>query len=131
MPFVTPLNSRLLVETNEILLLTPFVYECPRFKMRIVAPKDFISNGASIPRFLWPIFGHPFHNENIEPAVIHDFTYRYYYNILTRLQCDKMFYDGLILRKNSCSAAAMYVGVRRFAGPAWDAAVKDGFTLDY
>lgn len=39
-------------------------------------PNGFQSDGASIPRILWPIVGSPFAPEVLLAAVLHDFLYR-------------------------------------------------------
>ena len=38
-------------------------------------PVEFYSDGASIPRPLWPVIGHPFDEDIRRPAVLHDFKY--------------------------------------------------------
>lgn len=35
-------------------------------------PRDFICDGASVPRLLWPVFGHPFDRKHIRASVRHD-----------------------------------------------------------
>lgn len=39
---------------------------------RIIAPKGFECDGASIPPFFWPIVGHPFSGSSLRAAIIHD-----------------------------------------------------------
>lgn len=38
-------------------------------------PPGFVTDGASIPRVLWPMIGHPFESEIIRGAMIHDYYY--------------------------------------------------------
>ena len=37
-----------------------------------LAPSEFETDGASIPRLLWRVIGHPLHQDHIAAAVIHD-----------------------------------------------------------
>lgn len=39
---------------------------------KIIQPAGAISDGASIPRYLWPIIGHPLSMKYIHAALIHD-----------------------------------------------------------
>lgn len=78
-----------------------------------------IVNGASIPRFLWPIFGGPFTGRHRNAAVLHDAYYHKHHG-KTRKQVDAMFYrkmrdDGV----NYIKAKAMYYGVRVGGRKAW------------
>lgn len=38
-------------------------------------PRNFICDGASLPRFFWRIFGHPFDKKHIRAGVKHDWRY--------------------------------------------------------
>ena len=38
-------------------------------------PRNFVCDGASIPRFFWRIFGHPFDRRHIRGGVKHDWGY--------------------------------------------------------
>lgn len=40
-------------------------------------PAGFRTDGASLPRLLWPLLGSPFSPEIITAAVIHDYAYRF------------------------------------------------------
>lgn len=40
---------------------------------KIIVPKGFISDGASIPMSLWALAGHPLQCDNLKAALIHDF----------------------------------------------------------
>ena len=40
-------------------------------------PQDFTYNGASIPRALWPIMGHPWSGRYDQGAALHDYLYRH------------------------------------------------------
>lgn len=42
----------------------------------IVVPKGFESDGCSMPRFFWRLFGHPFDMQYLREAVLHDYLYK-------------------------------------------------------
>ena len=75
-------KSKLKVEDlnggREWILLEDLVYETSRGE-RVTAPapksgRDFwVWNGASIPRFLWRVFGSPFVGKHRKPSVLHDY----------------------------------------------------------
>lgn len=58
----------------------------------IVVPKGFVTDGASIPKWCWPIVGHPF-AEFRQAAVLHDYLYRNH--IRTKKQADKIFLEAM------------------------------------
>lgn len=81
-----------------------------------------LTDGASIPRVLWPITGHPYQGPYLKAAVIHDYycdrenRYRKWENV------HRVFYDGMSFNGVSAiKAALMYFAVWRF-GPRWDVA---------
>ena len=49
----------------------------------ITVPAYFITDGASIPRTLWPVIGHPFKADVFQAAVVHDFLYQRTGEIIT------------------------------------------------
>jgi hypothetical protein len=61
----------------------------------ITVPKNFITDGASIPRIFWPIMSPS--GEYFEAAIIHDFLYSLCGNKyqLTRKQADDIFNEGM------------------------------------
>ena len=74
----------------------------------IVIPAGFVTDGASIPRFLWRVCGHPFQLPRLPVAIVHDFAYsgQWPEPAIPREYADELYYDGLVER-----------GVRRFC--AW------------
>lgn len=54
-------------ETREYALAAPFG----------AVPAGFRTDGASLPRLLWPVLGSPFSPELIDAAIVHDYAYRY------------------------------------------------------
>ncbi len=80
-----------------------------------------VFDGASIPRFLWPLFGSPFVGDYRRAAVIHDAFYK-----RTRKQfCTRKDVDQMFLEAMRCDGVGriksrlMYAAVRAF-GPRWE-----------
>ena len=81
-------------------------------------PIGTVTDGASIPRFLWPIVGGPFEGKYRSAAVIHD----YYCDVRVRTweEVDRMFYEAMISGGvDEVQAQTIYFAVRTF-GPHWD-----------
>ena len=58
----------------------------------ITVPVSFITDGASVPRPLWPLVS-PF--DNLGPPVVHDWLYSNYNNKFCRADCDYIFLCGM------------------------------------
>lgn len=58
--------------------------------IKVVIPKGFKTDGASIPRVFW-WFGKPFDGDTLIPAVCHDWLYQK--TDIPRLICDLIFLD--------------------------------------
>jgi hypothetical protein len=85
-----------------------------------VVPADFVCDGASIPRILWALVGHPFDKRWRKEAVLHDWFYRTTEHGISRKTADQIFYDSLRdggLRYTK--AQMMYFGVRAGGWMAW------------
>ena len=59
----------------------------------IVVPKGFESDGCSMPRFFWRIFGHPFSMEYLREAILHDWLYKT--QMFNRKTADLIFREEL------------------------------------
>jgi len=59
------------LEDDEFFLIGDFVYKSVSFG-DITCPKTYITDGASIPRWLQPIVGSPWSGKYPRAAVIHD-----------------------------------------------------------
>ncbi|WP_247269129.1 MULTISPECIES: DUF1353 domain-containing protein [Pseudomonas] len=71
--FSEPLNVELLNEKNHVRLLMDFTYKGPGpEELFWLAPKDTITDGASIPRIAWSVIGAPFEGQYRKAAIIHD-----------------------------------------------------------
>lgn len=59
-------------------------------------PQGFVTDGASIPRFLWRICGHPMEAPRLHLAIIHDWFYSGGCPGVTRRFADAVFRDGQV-----------------------------------
>lgn len=83
---------------------------CCKRTLRIMA--GFVTDGASIPRFLWRVCGHPFSPYAVAPALAHDALYRS--RLLPRAECDRELYalmqaNGAVARSK---AGSFWLAVR-------------------
>jgi hypothetical protein len=100
-----------------ILLLKPFGYTDSR-GVEWNVPEGYISDGASIPEWLWAALGGPYSGRYRDAAVIHDFHCRE----KTRKWQDvhMVFLEAALNRGTAESLAkSMYAGIL-FGGPRWD-----------
>lgn len=83
----------------------------------IIIKKSFVTDFASVPRILTPIF--PVNDtKTIEPALIHDYLYRYH--DFNRKESDDIFYHALLKKKYpKWKAFCMWAGVRLFGFQFW------------
>ena len=80
------------------------------------APKNYKIDGASIPRFLWPVpgFGTPFVNDFRRSSVIHDYYCDKNYtqvNKKTHEEVDQVFYEMMLADGLSKQKAGLVAGV--------------------
>ena len=84
----------------------------------VVVPKGSTTDGASIPRFLWRICGHPLEAPRVYAAMLHDWLYRNGLKLgFTRKEADKCYYA--LLRHFGVSAWRVkveYWALRMFGG---------------
>lgn len=125
-----PINDR-----GQYELIEPLVYDTHGYRLRI--PKGFITDFASIPRWLWSITGWTPGGLQQDAAIIHDYLYqregrprekdvslleitRPWPARFTRKECDDIFYAAMIeLGVNSVKAATMTKAVNIFGRFAW------------
>ena len=91
-------------------------------------PKDYICDGASIPRPFWSIVGSPFDPINVVGAWPHD--YLYLTHLVDKKTTDEIAFQiwrqaGMTLRK----ARTMWFAVHAFAGFAWKNSKEDEKSL--
>ena len=84
---------------------------------RITVPAGFISDGASIPKYLWSLVGSPFDPMFIVAALVHDYLYDIGFNRKTADLIFKMLLIHCKVKKSR--ARVMYRAVRMFGGGAW------------
>jgi hypothetical protein len=60
----------------------------------IVAPAGFVTDGASIPRMFWPIFGP--HGSYFGAAIVHDYLYSPANTYMSRKEADQVFLQAMI-----------------------------------
>lgn len=53
------------------------LYRPLRFGLNDTVPRGFVTDGASIPRPLWPLIGTPFDPDLLPGAIVHDWMYRF------------------------------------------------------
>lgn len=81
----------------------------------IVVPAGFISDFASVPRWLWSIY--PPTGRYTKAAFLHDFLYKTYLPEFTRKDCDVYFLKAMAaLKVRKITRNNMYYGVRVFGG---------------
>ena len=78
--------------------------------LRIVVPKGFETDYASVPRFLWNII--PPTGKYSRAAVVHDYLYRS--QITSRVVADAIFYEAMRALGVTWRCWIMYMAVRLF-----------------
>ncbi len=112
---VEPLTTWLSVPRNndrDMRLETDFVYTDPE-RVKWLAPKGSIINGASIPSALWSSVGSPYTGGYRRASIIHDVACDNARSDDDRAKADKMFFHACI--DGGCSrvqANLLYTGVR-------------------
>ena len=102
------------------------VWRAPGVDFQVTVPAGFVSDGASIPRFLWPVLGPPVGAPHFVPAVVHDFLCSRAVTYGQRVLADAVFF--LLLKQHGVSdlkRAALFVGVRFYGRFVWRAGRRD------
>ena len=87
-------------------------------------PKGFVTDGASIPRFLWRVCGHPLESPRIYAAVVHDWLYST--GRVTRAEADEIYRALLIAYGvGSFRAYVEYYALRAFGGSHYNPQTKE------
>lgn len=87
---------------------------------KIVVPKGFVTDFASVPKGLWNIF--PPFGPWAPAAVVHDYLYKTKgaYGFYTRKQADKIFKEAMeVVGVPQWKRELMYNAVRTFGGGGW------------
>lgn len=86
----------------------------------LTVPMGFRTDGASIPRFLWRICGHPMEAPRLYLAIIHDWLYSGGVPSVSRAYADAVFRDGLLIFGISRFRAYVeWVALRVCGGTHW------------
>ena len=102
-------------------LLTELRYTDPHGEVW-VAPAGSVTDGASIPRYLWSLMGGPFEGQYRNASVLHDAAYEK--KNRPWQDCDRMFYYAMRCSGvNAVEAKTMFYVVYKFA-PHWKFPIK-------
>ena len=110
-------------EDGNLILVKPvsvYVWDTPQITVGITVPNGFATDGASIPRFLWPIIGPPMRGGYLVPAIVHDYLCVEAKTYQERVMADGLFFA--LLHRYQVPAwkrCAMYLGVRFYARLFW------------
>ena len=124
--FISPLAVSPLPDGRRWRLVFPFLYHVgSRYSQEVIkVPAEFITDFASIPKFLWWL---PSWAKYIKAAVLHDWLY-VTQNIagkpITRKYADQIFLEAMLIEwRHHCSRYVMayieYYSVRIFGWLAW------------
>ena len=87
-------------------------------------PAGFITDGASIPRFLWAIIDPPFKSDYIEVYVEHD--YDYSVGVISRKDADDKMLEGLKAKgMGYFKRYTIYFAVRMFGASHYNKIKKE------
>ena len=93
------------------------------------APAGSVTDGASIPRYLWSVMGGPFEGKYRNASVLHDVAYEKHNR--PWWDCDRMFYNAMRCSGVSASEAkTMYYALYKF-GHHWKFPIKRGKPVKY
>ena len=108
-----------IVDENVYILLEDVVVESLGYKTTVKAGFDF--DGASIPKWLWSIYGSPLNGNYVVASLIHDGLYAS--QIVSKNLSDKIFLD--IMKQSNVGyikRTSMYLAVKLFGGKDWNKA---------
>ena len=89
-------------------------------RVEIVVPPCYETDGASIPRLLWPIIGQPIGDRHLIPAVVHDWLCERATDYEQRVLGDAIFFS--LLRQHNVPVwkrTLMYLAVRFYGRVVW------------
>lgn len=106
-------------ETEAVLMEDWHVDEV--FGYRFVVPAGTSTDGASIPRFLWRLCGHPLMAPRVYAALLHDWLYGGGIHVDAPLPASSAW-PGDLSRKEADEC--YYALLRHFGAPAWAATIE-------
>jgi hypothetical protein len=93
------------------------------------APAGSVTDGASIPRYLWSLIGGPFEGKYRNASILHDVAYEKHNRPWT--DCDRMFYYAMRCSGvNAAQAKTMYYALYKF-GHHWKFPIKRAKPVKY
>ena len=116
-----------IIKNDVFILLEDVVVESLGYK--ITVKKGFDFDGASIPRWLWSIYGSPLNGNYVVASLIHDGLYAS--QKVSKSVSDKIFLDVMKQSKvGYIKRTSMYLAVKMFGGKDWKEAseYKDEYT---
>ena len=114
-----PVHSSPLPRKGAFVLDRAYHIELRAFRWWLTIDRNFVFDGASIPRLCWTLIGvYPTHPKVQAAALVHDALYGTHYS--TRAQADRVFYrlcrnDGM----SRIRAGIMWAALRSFGWLAW------------
>ena len=116
-----------IVDDNVFILFEDVVVESLGYN--ITVKKGFDFDGASIPKWLWSIYGSPLNGNYVVASLIHDGLYAS--QKVSKIVSDKIFLD--IMKQSNVGyikRTSMYLAVKMFGGKDWKEAskCKDDYT---
>ena len=116
-----------IIKNDVFILLEDVVVESLGYK--ITVKKGFDFDGASIPKWLWSIYGSPLNGNYVVASLIHDGLYAS--QKVSKKVSDKIFLD--IMKQSNVGyikRTSMYLAVKIFGGKDWKEAneYKDEYT---
>jgi len=113
---------------RNMILVTELRYTDPKGEVW-VAPAGSVTDGASIPRYLWSIMGGPFEGQYRNAAVLHDVAYGEHNRPWQ--DCDRMFYYAMRCSGvNEVEAKTMFYALFKF-GHHWKFPIKKAKPVKY
>ena len=116
-----------IIKNDVFILLEDVVVESLGYKITIKKGFDF--DGASIPKWLWSIYGSPLNGNYVVASLIHDGLYAS--QKVSKSVSDKIFLDVMKQSKvGYIKRTSMYLAVKMFGGKDWKEAseYKDEYT---
>ncbi len=102
-------------KSNYWKVLAPLTYTT-NDDINIKIPKDFLTDFATVPRFLWSIL--PPWGRYGKAAILHDFLY--YSGIFSKKEADLIFLEAMeVLEVVKWKRKSMYYSVKMFGGKTW------------
>ena len=116
-----------IVDDNVFILFEDVVVESLGYN--ITVKKGFDFDGASIPKWLWSIYGSPLNGNYVVASLVHDGLYAS--QKVSKSVSDKIFLD--IMKQSNVGyikRTSMYLAVKMFGGKDWKEAseYKDEYT---